>query len=92
VPSFPNQTILDLTSLSKEDIQGYGIVLKVLDGKYESECLSVWLIVLLTKVGQSWSQQHKRTQTWTVVQSLSKSKSSVELICVVVFNLKFKTI
>jgi len=33
VPSLPNQTILDLRSLSKEDIQGYGIVLKVLDGK-----------------------------------------------------------
>jgi len=47
VPSFPNQTILDLTSLSKEDIQGYGIVLKVLDGKYERE-MSSWLIVLFS--------------------------------------------
>ena len=33
VSSLPNQTVLDLSSKCKDEIQGYGIVFKVLDSK-----------------------------------------------------------
>lgn len=36
LPCATNTTMLDLTSLSKEDIQAYGIVFKVLNGNHSS--------------------------------------------------------
>ena len=51
VVSYAGQKTLDLTCLTKEQIQGYGIAFKVLDGKLERACpvltsLFLFLVIL----------------------------------------------
>ena len=50
VVSYPDQMTLDLTCLTKEQIQGYGIAFKVLDGKLERTCpvlISLFLLLVI---------------------------------------------